>query len=391
MKALGCRLVGLVAVMVIVTLAPAGSPDWDSVALVRHDVLQAVNPDGSPAYSGEGFPLRLRGVVLNNPEDWLDGTPTYDPGYTPWFLGGQWEIFVQAVDLPDSAYDDGDFGGSAAYMGQNYGNVPWLGDPFFSYTDAEWLIETERLDYSDGSGAAALRAGDLIEVRARVGLHYQGKFNVNEAHNNDRDWDTGELGTAHDFEIVRLEAAYGLPAPAELSLRDLKNDADVAIFDAQRATGGERYQATRVRIGYVSVVGGDPWGSDADIVVADATGRTFTLALGHSASLDAVEPPSGYFDVIGIVNQSSASGQGGYYLVVLNAADIIAPPFGPADVNCDGLVNVFDIDPFVLALTDLDAYLAAYPHCDPATADLNVDNAVNVFDIDPFVVALTGS
>jgi len=60
------------------------------------------------------------------------------------------------------------------------------------------------------------------------------------------------------------------------------------------------------------------------------------------------------------------------------------------DVNCDSAVNVFDIDPFVLALTDMDRYRAAHPGCDPGSADINGDGAVNVFDIDPFVSLLVG-
>ncbi len=64
--------------------------------------------------------------------------------------------------------------------------------------------------------------------------------------------------------------------------------------------------------------------------------------------------------------------------------------FTAGDLNCDGLVNVFDIDPFVLALTDARGYAAAYPGCDVRTADLNYDGAVNAFDIDPFVAVLTG-
>ncbi|MBL8881031.1 MAG: hypothetical protein JNG88_18095 [Phycisphaerales bacterium] len=60
------------------------------------------------------------------------------------------------------------------------------------------------------------------------------------------------------------------------------------------------------------------------------------------------------------------------------------------DLNCDGEVNNFDIDPFVLALTDPDAYAAAFPDCDASAADINDDGVVNNFDIDPFVALLTG-
>jgi hypothetical protein len=61
-----------------------------------------------------------------------------------------------------------------------------------------------------------------------------------------------------------------------------------------------------------------------------------------------------------------------------------------ADANCDGAVNAFDIDPFVLALVDSSTWEATYD-CDLlATCDINGDDAVNAFDIDPFVVALVG-
>jgi len=57
----------------------------------------------------------------------------------------------------------------------------------------------------------------------------------------------------------------------------------------------------------------------------------------------------------------------------------------PGDVNCDGSVNNFDIDAFVLALSNPDAYAQAYPNCDISSADVNGDGSVNNFDIDPFV------
>jgi hypothetical protein len=59
------------------------------------------------------------------------------------------------------------------------------------------------------------------------------------------------------------------------------------------------------------------------------------------------------------------------------------------DLNCDCAVNVFDIDPFVLALTDPAGYAAAFPDCDRMLADVNCDGYVNAFDIDPFVQCLT--
>lgn len=62
----------------------------------------------------------------------------------------------------------------------------------------------------------------------------------------------------------------------------------------------------------------------------------------------------------------------------------------PGDVNCDGVLNNFDIDPFVLAVGDGAAYSAAFPECSIRRADMNSDGVVNNFDIDGFVSALAG-
>jgi agmatine deiminase len=59
------------------------------------------------------------------------------------------------------------------------------------------------------------------------------------------------------------------------------------------------------------------------------------------------------------------------------------------DMNCDAIVNNFDIDPFEIAITDPAGYALAYPGCDISAADTNGDHVVNNFDIDPFVNLLT--
>lgn len=62
----------------------------------------------------------------------------------------------------------------------------------------------------------------------------------------------------------------------------------------------------------------------------------------------------------------------------------------PGDANCDGGIDFFDIDPFLLALFDPAAYASAWPQCDIASADVNRDAGVDFFDIDPFIAALFG-
>jgi photosystem II stability/assembly factor-like uncharacterized protein len=63
----------------------------------------------------------------------------------------------------------------------------------------------------------------------------------------------------------------------------------------------------------------------------------------------------------------------------------------PGDMNGDGTVNGYDIDPFVLALTDPAGYASQFPTVDAiANGDLNGDGLLNGYDIDPFVQVLTG-
>ena len=66
------------------------------------------------------------------------------------------------------------------------------------------------------------------------------------------------------------------------------------------------------------------------------------------------------------------------------------PPYALGDLNCDGQVTGLDIDAFVLALTDVDAYNATYPDCDFMLADCNQDGMVTGLDVDAFVALLIG-
>lgn len=60
-----------------------------------------------------------------------------------------------------------------------------------------------------------------------------------------------------------------------------------------------------------------------------------------------------------------------------------------ADLNCDASINGFDIDAFVLALSDPAAYAAQFPECDILHADGNGDGTVNGFDIERFIAMLS--
>ncbi|MFH1746780.1 MAG: dockerin type I domain-containing protein [Planctomycetota bacterium] len=60
------------------------------------------------------------------------------------------------------------------------------------------------------------------------------------------------------------------------------------------------------------------------------------------------------------------------------------------DLNCDGLINAYDIDGFICALSPGCDYAGDYPDCDSALADCNRDGGVNAYDIDAFIALLAG-
>ncbi len=86
-----------------------------------------------------------------------------------------------------------------------------------------------------------------------------------------------------------------------------------------------------------------------------------------------------------------ASGSTAVYYDDLLLVSATGSEYSAGDMNCDGSVDFFDIDGFVLALTDPAGYEAAYPDCDHMLADCNGDGSVDFFDIDAFMLILTGS
>ena len=64
---------------------------------------------------------------------------------------------------------------------------------------------------------------------------------------------------------------------------------------------------------------------------------------------------------------------------------------GNAEEKLDYLRVIYDdIDAFILALQWASAYEQQYPDCDVALADINGDGHIDGFDIDPFVDLMGG-
>ena len=279
-----------------------------------HSNLQAVTATGTSAWNGT-VPFTLRGVMLCDTDEMLDSTPQFLPwndGANLLQLGAEWQVTIQAVA-------PGDRGGTTCWMGQCYGNMPWLRDSDFSYANEAWVPEVLRLNF-DPSSLHQFRAGDLVEITARQAEFYGGKRNINEAH---------DIDPAANFEVRLVTANCGLPTPEVITLADVvqpggsASDAQSwpAIFDQTRATGGEHWQGMRVRINGLLLVttnGWNPtnlWGARV-CTATDGQGRYFTLRHPRYALGSA---PTNKFDAVGIFTQESGSGvQGtnGYELFV---------------------------------------------------------------------------
>ncbi len=358
------KLYGAVVSVVAVAFLAVGQAaavNWEGTSYTDHSALQAIGDDGNTTYTS-GFPVRMIGIVINNNEDMLDPSPGFSnpagwPPPPPPDLGGQAQIYIQAVNLDgttwdpdtDSTFDD--FGGTACWMGQNYGNL-YPQDYGKNYSDDEWKAELGRLNLQGGTGVSdPIRAGDLVEIRANKGLYYQGKMNVNEQHNNDRDdehpdWPDNRQDNPsptdgsgdNDFEILRLDAGYGMPTPTEITLADLQADTGAAgydptypMFDPSRQTGAEYYQGTLVRINDVKIdqhyeeEGWDNvWGADGKLMLTDENDENHLVCkLGLGDGFSAYGAPTGgvdgYFDVIGILDQESGdSNRDGYRIWVMD-------------------------------------------------------------------------
>ena len=117
-----------------------------------------------------------------------------------------------------------------------------------------------------------------------------------------------------------------------------------------------------------------------------ATANNFNPAPGQNFAILTAGAVSGAF--------SQSFGPPGLgYTVQYNSNSVVlhitASPH-PGDLNCDGVVNFDDINPFVLALSDPAGYQQQYPNCNILNGDVNGDGRVDFADINPFVALLTG-
>ncbi|MBK8267225.1 MAG: PQQ-dependent sugar dehydrogenase [Planctomycetes bacterium] len=58
------------------------------------------------------------------------------------------------------------------------------------------------------------------------------------------------------------------------------------------------------------------------------------------------------------------------------------------DANCDQILSIDDVEPFVQAIVDPTGYAADHPGCSPSLSDMNTDSALDAIDVSLFAEAL---
>jgi hypothetical protein len=302
-----------------------------TIAEVSHWQLQAVDEYGVATYSpaNGSEQVIVSGILLNNPEEILNPTPS---GIG---IGGQWQIFIQGETDPNGQPDHA---GTAVWFGQNYLTRGGNGN----YTYPQMVDELHRIN-RDPNTAYIFQAGDRIRVSGFYRF-YGGKLNINEQHN---------VADAFNFKVELLTPAVGLPQPEIVTLPELKDAGNNFIFDASRLTGPEYHQARLVRLNNVMITTPQNWGPSKSVTVQDENNLTFPVKLGIGSGFSRYPCPEGPIDVIGIMNQESNSGlQGmnGYEIWVVNydgngrVLTDRGRPRGnlPGDVNGDFKVDLQD-------------------------------------------------
>ncbi|MBK8915590.1 MAG: S8 family serine peptidase [Phycisphaerales bacterium] len=129
-------------------------------------------------------------------------------------------------------------------------------------------------------------------------------------------------------------------------------------------------------------------GSDnaALLMVLENKSRPGVIELGAPSIIASGVPVSGLvaadLDADGDTDFATSDSVSGAISVLVN---LTCTPRLRGDLNCDGRLDYFDIDPLVVALVDPDAYHLLHPGCDLQRGDVDGDGAFTLFDIEPFL------
>ena len=344
-------------------------------------------------------------------------TPVYQmPRSTDYYTGNFLALMEDAVDAANS---DGYFvrsywnhGVSFNELGYSWGGLGWIGSPgiWLNGTgDVPGLVTHEfghnlgaqHAGFWDGASTDPLspggqysQYGDVFDVMGRSVTEFD-RNQFSTVWKARFGWLDDETNVLADPEpgVHRIYAhdAYGLTGATHVEDRPYALKLDTGAGTAywlelrQAFADAADDAALQFRLspgwgGYVGPVDGGR--HNTDTLLLDMTGQgeahTAPLPLGGTYTSDAlglhVTPlAAGYAD------------DGNLWLDV-GLVELVL-----GDMNGDGVVNTADVAPFVLALTDPQAYDAAYGLDPVLVGDINQDGAFNTADVAPFVELLTAA
>ncbi|MBL8880395.1 MAG: laminin G domain-containing protein [Phycisphaerales bacterium] len=195
--------------------------------------------------------------------------------------------------------------------------------------------------------------------------------------------DVAGIGPHYQLGWARTAAAYGHP------------DMWLTYADGYRNDGGDFRPVGAVDLASITLNQSGNWFGLGDWrrTRVRALGTRIQVFVDHDSGNPAADTDNDFELVMDVVDTRRADGR-----IALN--DHFATTSWDyvrvrrvlrGDMNCDCVVNNFDVDPFVLAITNPQAYETTYAGCAVAQGDMNLDGAVDNFDIDAFVDCLAGN
>lgn len=129
---------------------------------------------------------------------------------------------------------------------------------------------------------------------------------------------------------------------------------------------------------YVFRFDGTQWIEEVKLTASDATAFAY---FGRSVAVH------GETIFVGAESDDQvANTAGAAYVIELGDPCDPCEGFVSGDSNCDGVVNAFDIEPFIMAMFLPSQYVQQFPDCDLlCNNDTNRDGFVDAFDIEPFL------
>ncbi len=329
---------------VVLTFAVRKAAGWltEPVDLMAHDTPTALNigADGAlhVAYCDDTSPYGLR-YALKVASGW--SPMTAEPGPSSGF---DISMLLDAEGQPRICHWEGITGGSAHELLTSWNGSTW---------------ESETLD----------AVGNCNVLGSGIALGPDGALHVT--------WQSHLCGVPGALRYARQTAAGWDVSTIHAGFSEYSAGCSIAVDQA----GGPH-----VIYGTVGQIAGG--GSQLRYAYQDEAGawvHELIDGAGDCGEINAVA-----LDRLGYLHVAYFAGDGFTQTGEVRYARALTPVGSRlGDMNCDGVVNVFDIDPFVLAIVDPTGYAAAWPQCELAHADIDGNGDVDVFDIDPFIELLT--